>query len=98
MTWHWTGLAFFSLTLLPAGLALVTGRIPHTLRHRLAPMRPRGWALLGLYSAAPLNTIPRLAEAPPATIVVATAAAAVLAAAGCTYAALAPRRTRNATR
>jgi len=98
MTWHWTGLVFFSLTLLPAGLALVTGRIPHTLRHRLAPMRPRGWALLGLYSAAPLNTIPRLAEAPPVTIVVATAAAAVLAAAGCTYAALAPRRTRNAAR
>ncbi|MCX5006738.1 hypothetical protein OHB05_29570 [Streptomyces sp. NBC_00638] len=29
MTWHWTGLAVFSLTLLPAGLALLTGRMPH---------------------------------------------------------------------
>jgi hypothetical protein len=95
MTWHWTGLIFFSLTLLPAGLALVSGRIPHRLRHRLAPMRPRGCALLGLYAVAPLTTIPRLAEAPAVTIVVAMAAAVVLAAAGCTYAALAPRRARN---
>ncbi|MFK4101494.1 hypothetical protein ACI2L1_15695 [Streptomyces sp. NPDC019531] len=53
MTWHWTGLVFFSLTLLPTGLALVSGRIPHRLRHRLAPMRPRGWTLLGLYAVAP---------------------------------------------
>lgn len=97
MTWHWIGLVFFSLTLLPAGLALVGGRIPQRLRHRLAPMRPRGWALLALYTVAPLNTIPRLAEAPPVITLVATAAAGVLAAVGCTYAALAPRRARNVT-
>jgi hypothetical protein len=60
-------------------------------------MRPRGWALLALYTVAPLNTIPRLAEAPPVIILMATAAAGVAAAAGCTYAALAPRRTRDAT-
>ena len=62
MIWHWTGLVFFSLTLLPAGLALVSGRIPRQLRHRLAPLRPRGLALLALYAVAPLNTVPRLAE------------------------------------
>jgi len=97
MNWHWTGLVFFSLTLFPAGLALVTGRIPRHLRYWLAPMRPRGWALLALYSVAPLNAIPRLADAPSLIILVATAAAGVVAAVGCTYAALAPRRTRNAT-
>lgn len=40
MTWHWTGLAVFSLTLLPAGLALLTGRIPHRLHACLAPATP----------------------------------------------------------
>ncbi|MDX2553293.1 MULTISPECIES: hypothetical protein [Streptomyces] len=92
MIWHWIGLVFFSLTLLPAGLALVSGRVPHRLRRRLAPMRPRGLALLALYAAAPLNTVPRLAEAPPVITLVATATAAIVAAVGCTYAALAPRR------
>lgn len=89
MTWHWTGLAVFTATLLPAGLALVSARVPHRLRHRLAPTRPHGWALLALYAVAPLNTIPRLAEAPPVIILVATAAAGVVAVTGCTYAALA---------
>ncbi|MDX3781351.1 hypothetical protein [Streptomyces europaeiscabiei] len=92
MIWHWIGLVFFSLTLLPAGLALVSGRVPHRLRRRLAPMRPRGLALLALYAAVPLNTVPRLAEAPPVITLVATATAAIVAAVGCTYAALAPRR------
>ncbi|WP_319052583.1 hypothetical protein [Streptomyces europaeiscabiei] len=92
MIWHWIGLVFFSLTLLPAGLALVSGRVPHRLRRRLAPMRPRGLALLTLYAVAPLNTVPRLAEAPPVITLVATATAAIVAAVGCTYAALAPRR------
>ncbi|MGQ4475740.1 hypothetical protein [Streptomyces sp. SAS_276] len=97
MNWQWIGLVFFSLTLLPAGLALLTGRIPRRLRYRLAPMRPRGWGLLALYAVAPLNAVPRLADAPPLIILVATATAGVVAAAGCTYAALAPRRSRNTT-
>ncbi|GAQ64984.1 MULTISPECIES: hypothetical protein [Streptomyces] len=97
MTWHWIGLVFFSLTLLPAGLALVSGRIPHSLRHRLAPMRPRGLALLALYAVAPLNAVPRLAEASPVITLVATVTAALVAAVGCTYAALAPHRVRKAT-
>ncbi|MFG2026314.1 hypothetical protein [Streptomyces sp. NPDC048825] len=29
MTWHWFGLVVFSVTLLPAGLSLVSGRVPH---------------------------------------------------------------------
>ncbi|MEU1553145.1 hypothetical protein ABZ517_10530 [Streptomyces scabiei] len=97
MIWHWIGLVFFSLTLLPAGLALVSGRIPRRLRHRLAPMRPRGLALLALYAVAPLNTVPRLAEAPPVITLAATATAVIVAAVGCVYAALAPRRVGKAT-
>ncbi|MEU3985945.1 hypothetical protein AB0F77_38790 [Streptomyces sp. NPDC026672] len=97
MTWHWIGLVFFSLTLFPGGLALLSGRIPNSLRHRLAPMRPRGLALLALYAVAPLNTVPRLAEAPPVITLVATAAAALVAAAGCAYAAVAAHRVGKAT-
>ncbi|MFJ5780283.1 hypothetical protein [Streptomyces sp. NPDC093094] len=86
MTWHWTGLAVFSLTLLPAGLALLTGWTPHRLHARLAPARPRGWALLCLWAAVLLNTIPRLAGAPSAITLAATAVAGVVAVAGCALA------------
>ncbi|WP_426570094.1 hypothetical protein [Streptomyces canus] len=96
MTWHWTGLAVFSLTLLPAGLALLTGRMPHRLHARLAPARPRGWALLCLWAAAPLNTIPRLADAPPAITLAATTIAGVVAVAGCAVAADATLRASKA--
>ncbi|MEI5528311.1 hypothetical protein WB401_45845 [Streptomyces brasiliscabiei] len=94
---HWIGLVLFSLTLVPAGPALVSGRIPRRPRHRLAPMRPRGPALLALYAAAPLNTVPRLAEAPPVITLMATATAGIVAAVGRTYAAFAPRRVGRAT-
>ncbi|WP_370417633.1 hypothetical protein AB8O64_02525 [Streptomyces sp. QH1-20] len=97
MIWHWTGLAVFSLTLLPAGLALLTGRIPVRMQARLTPTRPRGWALLTLSAAAPINTIPRLADAPPAITLAATATAAMTAAAGCVLAAAATFRTAKAT-
>ncbi|MFI1733811.1 hypothetical protein ACH40E_32280 [Streptomyces acidicola] len=97
MIWHWTGLAVFSLTLLPAGLALVTGRIPNRLHARLAPARPRGWALLGLWATAPLNTIPRLADAPPAITLAATATAGAVAVAGCVLAVAASLRAPKAT-
>jgi hypothetical protein len=63
----------------------------------LAPMRPRGLAVLALYAVAPLNTVPRLAEAPPVITLVATATAVIVAAVGCTYAALAPHRVGKAT-
>ncbi|MFJ8533591.1 hypothetical protein [Streptomyces sp. NPDC093591] len=93
MIWHWIGLAVSSLTLLPAGLALLTGQIPHRLQVRLAPARPRGWALLCLWAAAPLNTIPRLADAPPSVTLAATATAGAVAVAGCALAAAAALRT-----
>ncbi|WP_432043393.1 hypothetical protein [Streptomyces cadmiisoli] len=95
--WHWITLTVFSLTLLPAGLALLTGHLPHRLRARLAPARPRGWALLLLWAAAPLNTIPRLADAPYAITLAATATAGALAIGGCTLAAAAALRTPKAT-
>jgi hypothetical protein len=92
MTWHWIGLALFSLTLLPAGLAMITSRIPERLRTRLTPTRARGWAVLALYAVAPLNTIPRLAGASPAITLAATAVAGIVAVTGCAVAAL---RTAN---
>lgn len=79
MTWHWIGLALFSLTLLPAGLAMITGRIPERLRTRFTPTRTRGWAVLALYAVAPLNAIPRTAGASPAITLAATAVAGIAA-------------------
>lgn len=96
MTWHWTGLTFFSITLLPAGLAMATGHVPKRLRPRLAPTPPRGWAVLALYAAAPLNSLPRLAGASPTIILVATATAGIVATAGCAVAAIASHRTASA--
>ncbi|CAJ62265.1 hypothetical protein; putative membrane protein [Frankia alni ACN14a] len=65
--WQWIGLATFSLTLLPAGLALATNHVPRRLRTWLAPIRTRGWVMLLYYSAVPLYTIPRLAGFSAAT-------------------------------
>ncbi|MGY0070450.1 hypothetical protein ACWZEH_27455 [Streptomyces sp. QTS137] len=93
MTWHRIGLILFSLTLLPAGLIMVTGHVPERLRTRLAPSAPRGWAVLALYAAAPLNTVPRLAGASPAITLAATATAGMVAAGGCVVAAIASHRT-----
>ncbi|MER7741957.1 hypothetical protein ABTX34_27205 [Streptomyces sp. NPDC096538] len=95
MTWHWIGLALFSLTLLPAGLAMITSRIPKRLRTRLAPTRTRGWAVLALYAVAPLNVIPRMAGASPAITFAAAAVAGIVAVTGCAVAAIAATRTAN---
>ncbi|WP_416986042.1 hypothetical protein [Streptomyces sp. T028] len=93
MVWQLTGLAFFSLTLLPSGAALVAGHAPDRLRSRLAAdARPLGWALLSLYAVAPLNALPRLCQAPPSITFAATAVAAAGALGGCTYMALATAR------
>jgi hypothetical protein len=83
MIWQWTGLAVFSLALLPAGVALLTGQVPQRLHSRLAPMRPRGIALLAFYTAAPLNTLPHLAGASTTVTLAATALAGLLTCAGC---------------
>ncbi|MFF0041652.1 hypothetical protein [Streptomyces mirabilis] len=93
MTWQWIGLTVFSLTLLPAGLAMAAGWAPARWRTRLTPVRVRGWAILALYAAAPLNAIPRLAGASPEVSLAFTAAAGIVAVAGCLAAALASLRT-----
>lgn len=98
MIWQWIGLAFFSLTLLPAGLAMAAGRAPARLRARLTPVRVRGWAILAIYAVAPLNAIPRLARATPELTLALTAAAGIIAAAGCLVAGLArPATAGNGT-
>ncbi|MGW0291439.1 hypothetical protein [Streptomyces tuirus] len=94
MLWQWIGLAVFSVTLLPAGVALLTGRVPRRLRPRLDPMRPRGLAVLAFYAAAPLNAIPRLAGASPVATLAATGLAMMVTLAGCIVVMVATQRTR----
>ncbi|GGX43226.1 hypothetical protein AR457_38910 [Streptomyces agglomeratus] len=83
MLWQWIGLAVFSLTLLPIGLAMAAGRVPARLRARFVPVRVHGWAILAIYAVAPLNAIPRLAGASPELSLALTAAAGIAAVAGC---------------
>lgn len=94
MLWQWVGLAVFSVTLLPAGVALLTGRVPQRLCPRLDPMRPRGLALLAFYAAAPLNAIPRMAGASPGLTLAATGLAMVVTLAGCIVVMVATQRIR----
>ncbi|MFJ7263635.1 hypothetical protein ACIQV2_26120 [Streptomyces globosus] len=82
MKWQWTALVLFSLTLLPAGLAMVTERLPRRLRARLEPVRARGAALLLIYATAPVNAVPRLAGASSDMTLMCTAAGGALAVAG----------------
>ncbi|MEU8773456.1 hypothetical protein [Streptomyces sp. NPDC048606] len=89
MIWQWIGLTVFSLTLLPAGLAMAAGRAPARLRGRLAPVRAHGWALLALYAVAPLNAIPRLTGASPELSLALTAAGGIVAVTGCLVAGVA---------
>ncbi|MFE0348834.1 hypothetical protein [Streptomyces griseoluteus] len=96
MIWQWIGLVGFSVTLLPAGIALLTGHVPKRLRPRLDPVRPRGLAVLCFYAAAPLNAIPRLAGASPLITLAATGLAMVVTLAGCTVVIVAVHRTRAA--
>jgi hypothetical protein len=96
--WQWIGLAVFSVTLLPAGVALLTGRVPQRLRPRLAPMRPRGLAFLAFYAAAPLNAIPRLVGASPSVILAATGLGMVTILVGCIVVIVATERTRVTAR
>ncbi|MEU8618116.1 hypothetical protein [Streptomyces sp. NPDC048623] len=71
MTWQWIGLTFFSLTVLPAGLAVATGRVPERLHHRPVD------------ATAPVNALPRMAGAFPDITLARTAAGGALAVAGC---------------
>ncbi|MEV6408973.1 hypothetical protein AB0M58_39600 [Streptomyces bobili] len=98
MIWQWTGLAVFSVTLLPAGIALLTGHVPQRLHSRLAPMRPRGIALLAFYTAAPLNALPRLAGASTTVTLAATAPAGLLTCAGCVLVIVTGHRPQATTR
>ncbi|MFH8803930.1 hypothetical protein ACH4F6_30770 [Streptomyces sp. NPDC017936] len=91
---QWIGLAVFSVALLPAGIALLTGRLPQRLRPRLAPMRPRGLAFLAFSAGAPLDTTPRLADASPLTILAATGLSMVATLTGCAVVIVATRQTR----
>ncbi|MFJ3877143.1 hypothetical protein ACIPW5_06765 [Streptomyces sp. NPDC090077] len=89
MNWQWIGLTIFSLTLLPAGVAIAVGWAPARLPARLRPLRAYGWALIAVYAVAPLNAVPRLAGAAPQVSLALTAVAGIVAVAGCLLAALA---------
>ncbi|MCM3920434.1 hypothetical protein ND748_01865 [Frankia sp. AiPs1] len=95
MKWQWIGLVLFSLTLLPAGLAMAADRVPRRLRARLAPVRLRGWSALLIYSVAPLNTVPRLADASPNLNLACTAAGVILAIASSLLVCLAATESRR---
>ncbi|MFI7358941.1 hypothetical protein ACIBTP_34040 [Streptomyces avidinii] len=85
MRWHWIGLAVFTLTLLPTGLAMAADRVPQRLRGRLTPVRPHGWFLLMIYATAPVNALPRLAGASPDVTLACTAAGGAFAVTGCLF-------------
>ncbi|AYV26405.1 hypothetical protein ACIBTP_40665 [Streptomyces avidinii] len=95
MKWQWIGLVLFSLTLLPAGLAMASDRVPRRLRGRLAPIRPRGLAVLLIYATAPVNAIPRLAGASPDTTLMCTAIGGALGIAGALVLGFATHRPRH---
>ncbi|MFB6578517.1 hypothetical protein ACFCYC_14000 [Streptomyces sp. NPDC056402] len=61
---------------------MASDRIPARLRARFAPVRVHGRALLALYAVAPLNAIPRLADAAPELSPALTATAGIVAVAG----------------
>lgn len=94
MLWQWIVLAAFAVTLLPAGVVLLAGRVPQRLRPRRAPMRPCGLVFLAFYAAAPLNVIPRLSNASPPITLGATVLAVVVTLAGCVVVIIAAQRTR----
>ncbi|MEN8656147.1 hypothetical protein ABCR94_37650 [Streptomyces sp. 21So2-11] len=89
MIWQWTGLTLFSLTFLPAGMAMASGWAPDRMRARLTPVRAHGWALLALHAVAPLKAIPRLAGASRQVGLALTALAGIVAVPGCLLAGLA---------
>ncbi|WP_030771870.1 MULTISPECIES: hypothetical protein [unclassified Streptomyces] len=95
MNLQWAGLAVFSLTMLPAGVALMTDRVPRRLRPRLAPVRLRGAAVLLIYLVAPVNAVPRLAGASPDTTLACTAAGGVFVVVGALLLGLAARPPRS---
>ncbi|WP_338676487.1 hypothetical protein V1460_28560 [Streptomyces sp. SCSIO 30461] len=95
--WHWTGLAVFTLTLPPAALAVLTGRVPHRLRTRPASMCPLGLALPALHAGAPINALPRMTDTSPTATLAATATAGTLAVSACVTVAAVTTRSVRAT-
>jgi hypothetical protein len=61
-------------------------------------MRPRGLALLAFYAAAPLNAVPRLADASPSITLAATGLAMAVVLAGCIVVIIATERPRATPR
>ncbi|MGW5345084.1 hypothetical protein [Streptomyces sp. NPDC004050] len=97
MNWQWILLILFSLTLLPAGIALLAGWAPRGLRTDRMPLRSQGAALLLIYATVPVNTAPRLAGASAATVLGCTAGGGALALTGALVLAFAGRRQHGRT-
>ncbi|NXY94228.1 hypothetical protein HYE82_07470 [Streptomyces sp. BR123] len=97
MNWQWIFLILFSLTLLPAGIALLAGWAPRSLRTDGMPVRSQGAALLLIYATVPVNAIPRLADASAAMVLACTAGGGALALTGALVLAFAGRRQQGRT-
>ncbi|MCY0933871.1 hypothetical protein [Streptomyces sp. H34-S4] len=89
--YHALALAAASVLLLPLALAMLAGWAPPRLRDRAA-LRTYAWALLCLYVLAPLNAIPRMADAPAAVVTGCSAAGLAFVAAAATLLILTARR------
>jgi hypothetical protein len=61
--YHWIALAVSTALMLPVPVAMLSGWVPPWMRKRQAGMRLRAYGFLCCYALAPLNAIPRIADA-----------------------------------
>ncbi|MEW1908147.1 hypothetical protein AB0442_06770 [Kitasatospora sp. NPDC085895] len=94
--YHWTALAVSTALLLPIPVAVLAGWTPPWMRGRRAGMRLRAHGALCCYALAPLNGLPRIADASVGTVTACTAAGLGLIAAAVVLFLLAERKDANA--
>ncbi|MEU2629993.1 hypothetical protein [Kitasatospora sp. NPDC007106] len=94
--YHWTTLAVSTALLLPIPVAVLAGWTPPWMRERRAGMRLRAYGVLCFYALAPLNGLPRIADASAGTVMACTAAGLGLIAAAAVLFLLAERKDANA--
>nr|BEK69082.1 hypothetical protein KPHV_63090 [Kitasatospora purpeofusca] len=88
----WAAVGTVTAVMIPAGIALATGRPPRRTRAWLEPVRPRGWGLLLLYADLPAHVVPRALGADDHVVLAGAAGGGLLAAAGLLLLAVPSRR------